>query len=80
MRARASWRLAAALAATLTFASAAPAKPSSEGFAKFIAGLWPLAAEQGVSRATFEAAFHGVTFDASVVARTRPSRVAPGIR
>ncbi len=47
------------------------AKPDSAGFDKFIAGLWPLAQERGISRSTFDTAFSGVTFDAAIVARTK---------
>ena len=37
-------------------------------FREFVGALWPLAAERGVSRATFESAFAGVSFDPQVVA------------
>lgn len=40
-------------------------------FAAFIAGLWPEARAAGVSRATFNAAFAGVTPNPQVVALTR---------
>lgn len=84
--------LAMALAAALAFhsapARAAPAKaraekaavkPSDASFRKFIADLWPLAEAQGVSRATFDAAFKGVAFDAKIIAYTKaqPEFVKP---
>jgi membrane-bound lytic murein transglycosylase B len=37
--------------------------PSSEGFQEFLQTLWPLAAEKGISRATFDAAFAGLEAD-----------------
>ena len=68
--------LALALAAALAFhpasaRAAAPAKPSEAAFRNFVAGLWPLAEARGVSRATFETAFKGVTFDPRIVAHTK---------
>ena len=54
----------------LTGAMAAIAAPShaqsSASFPEFLQSLWPRAAAQGVSRATFEAAIAGVTLDASL--------------
>jgi membrane-bound lytic murein transglycosylase B len=44
--------------------------PTEVAFRKFVEGLWPLAKEQGVSRATFDAAFKGVTFDRKIIAYT----------
>jgi membrane-bound lytic murein transglycosylase B len=46
----------------------APAPPRPSDFARFIASLWPPAQARGVSRATFEAAFAGVTPDPAVAA------------
>lgn len=46
---------------------------SSGGFRQFVETLWPEAAAQGVSRATFEAAFQGVEADLSL-----PDLVLPG--
>ncbi len=65
--------LATALALALAFhsAPARAAKPSEAAFAKFVADLWPLAEARGVSRATFETAFKGVTFDPGIVAHTK---------
>jgi membrane-bound lytic murein transglycosylase B len=37
--------------------------PSSEGFQEFLQTLWPLAAERGIARATFDAAFAGLEPD-----------------
>ncbi len=51
-------------------APAANAKAGGQDFQLFIAGLWPEAQQRGVSRATFDAAFEGIAFDARVVART----------
>ncbi len=59
-----------AIAAALAFAGPAAAKPDAAGFDAFVANLWPAAQGQGVTRATFDAAFKGVTFNPSVVART----------
>ena len=39
-------------------------------FRAFVAELWPLAKDRGVSRETFDAAFRGVTFDPRIVAHT----------
>jgi len=47
----------------------APA-PSPRQFAAFIAKLWPDAQKAGVSRETFDAAFHGVKFEPKIVAHT----------
>jgi membrane-bound lytic murein transglycosylase B len=44
------------------------ASPAS--FTAFVAGLWPAARARGVSRATFEAAFAGVTSDPKIVELT----------
>ena len=76
------WRVsgllfAAALALQSAPVGAAPAharaavKPNDAPFRKFIAELWPLAEAKGVSRATFDAAFKGVTFDPSIVRYTK---------
>lgn len=47
------------------------ARPTDTSFEIFLQRLWPLAQARGVSRATFEAAFRGVTPDPSIVALTR---------
>ena len=49
----------------------APEAQSDAAFRKFVGELWPLAKAQGVSRATFDAAFKGVTFDRKIVAYTK---------
>jgi peptidoglycan lytic transglycosylase B len=41
-----------------------------QSFHEFIASLWPLAEERGISRATFDSAFVGISFDPKVVANT----------
>ena len=48
-------------------------------FEKFVASLWPLAEQRGVSRLTFDRAFDGVSFDPKVVAMTeaQPEFVRP---
>lgn len=43
----------------------------NEGFPAFVRSLWPEAQARGVSRATFDAAFTGVTPDPEVIAKTR---------
>ena len=51
-------------------AEASPKRQSSRdhSFREFVASLWPMAAERGVSRQTFDRAFLGVSFDQRVVA------------
>ena len=51
-------------------AAAAPQRPSrgDPSFRAFVASLWPIAAERGISRQTFDRAFAGVGFDRKVVA------------
>ena len=55
-------------------ALAAPKKREPAGksgdFAKFVDSIWPLAEKAGVSRETFDAAFHGVSYDPKIVANT----------
>jgi lytic murein transglycosylase len=82
LRARRPWPLefiaalpAAFLAAALAFhpapaRAAAHSAPSEAAFRQFVADLWPAAEARGVSRATFETAFAGMTFDPTVVAHT----------
>ena len=65
--------------------SAAAATPNKTigspqaAFRGFIETLWPLAEARGVSRATFDSAFAGVTFDPTVVASagSQPEFVRP---
>jgi len=59
----------AATAAARRAASEAALKQEA-AFRAFVDGLWPLAEARGVKRATFEAAFAGVTFDPRIVAHT----------
>lgn len=48
------------------------AQPDAQaGFQRFLQTLWPLAQARGISRATFDMAFRGVTPDPSIVALTR---------
>jgi peptidoglycan lytic transglycosylase B len=51
-----------------TSASTASLRSRQASFREFIARLWPLAAERGVKRATFDRAFASVSFDPQVVA------------
>ena len=60
----------AAAAAAARRAAAEAARKTEAAFQAFAAGLWPLAEARGVSRATFDAAFDGVTFDPAIVAHT----------
>ncbi len=53
------------VAAAVLLLAAAPARAAD--FAAFVAGLWPQAEKAGVSRATFDAAFAGVTPDPKVI-------------
>jgi len=59
-----------AVAAAAKRAAAEAARKADAAFRAFVAGLWPLAEERGVKRATFDAAFAGVTFDPRIVAHT----------
>jgi lytic murein transglycosylase len=53
-------------------ASAAPQpRQKGPGFDAFLRTLWPLAKAQGISRATFDAAFAGLTPDARVLRATQ---------
>ncbi|AOO79248.1 lytic murein transglycosylase [Bosea vaviloviae] len=70
--------LAPALAQTtgsinLSAARAKDAKPApaNASFDAFLKGLWPQAQARGISRATFDLGFRGVTPDASIVALTK---------
>lgn len=72
----AAFVLAASAAAGSSAAQPAvpPARPGAQAdarFAQFIAALWPEAQRRGVSRATFDAAFRGMTPDAKVIALTK---------
>src|SRR5262245_59799084 len=69
--------LAICLALAICLLCLAPAPQtmaqSPSGFRQFVEALWPEAAAQGVSRATFDAAFEGVEADLSL-----PDLVLPG--
>jgi membrane-bound lytic murein transglycosylase B len=56
---------------TLTLAKPPKTTQASQSFSQFIANLWPDAQNAGVSRATFDAAFQGVTPDASIIKLTK---------
>ncbi|MDR6869162.1 lytic murein transglycosylase [Bosea sp. BE125] len=45
--------------------------PANASFEAFLKGLWPQAQARGISRATFDLAFRGVTPDASIAALTK---------
>jgi lytic murein transglycosylase len=59
---------AAFVVAALSLANAVAYAQSGNAFAAFLEGLWPDAARNGITRATFEAAFAGVTADPAVLA------------
>ena len=63
--------LAAALGFPARAAEPAPQPPSEAVLSGFVAGLRPAAEARGVSSATFDAAFAGVTPDPAVAALTR---------
>ena len=64
-------KAAAAAAGAAGAGVAAAAAAGSGSFSSFVQGLWPAAQARGVSRATFDAAFAGVTPDPKVAALTR---------
>ena len=55
------------------------ARSPQAAFREFIETLWPLAEARGVSRATFDSAFAGVSFDPKVaaIAESQPEFVRP---
>src|SRR5574340_1121139 len=74
--------LAIGLSSVAFSASAAGLRSVSSrqaGFHAFIGALWPLAEKRGVSRATFDAAFAGVSFDpqAAAMAQSQPEFTRP---
>lgn len=69
MDVRAVWR-AGVVAFTLMAAGLSPSIARAD-FNQFVQGLWPLARAEGVSRATFDAAFKGVTVDPAVIGLTK---------
>jgi len=60
----------AAAVAAAKRAAAEAAQKTDAAFRAFVAELWPLAEARGVKRATFDAAFAGVSFDPRIVAHT----------
>lgn len=80
MTKHAFFRAAAVVSAMVMMSAAMPpalaqvqgaGQAEAAGFQRFIQQLWPLAQQRGISRATFDAAFRGVTPDPSIVALTR---------
>jgi lytic murein transglycosylase len=67
-RSAAAAQKAAAAAAKKAVVEAA--RKADAAFRAFVDDLWPLAEARGVKRATFDAAFAGVTFDPRIVAHT----------
>jgi lytic murein transglycosylase len=59
-----------AVAAAAKKAAAEAARKTDAAFHAFVGGLWPLAEARSVKRATFDAAFAGVSFDPGIVAHT----------
>lgn len=71
--------IALGLASAALCASDRPAPSHQPTFREFVDALWPLAEQRGVSRAIFDAAFAGVSFDPQVVAtaQSQPEFVRP---
>jgi membrane-bound lytic murein transglycosylase B len=70
------------IALSIAFFTGVPApaeEPAKQDFQSFVAGLWPEAKASGVSRATFDAAFKGLTPDPQVIAATKrqPEYIRP---
>ncbi len=61
----------AAIIAGLSARAAPPSEPSAPNFHAFLEQLWPEASAKGITRATFDAAFAGITPDPRVIAATR---------
>lgn len=55
----------------LTFAKPVKSNQNTQSFSQFIANLWPDAENAGISRATFDEAFRGVTPDSSIIKLTK---------
>jgi membrane-bound lytic murein transglycosylase B len=66
-----SRRWTALLGIALVLASTSARCEPDNSFRAFLAALWPDAAKQGISRATFDTAFAGLTPDAGVIAARR---------
>lgn len=72
-------RLAILILLTLTVgAAASPARAADEGFARFIASVWPEAQQAGVSRATFDSVTSGLEPDYRLPDLILPGRPATG--
>mgnify|MGYP001089870902 FL=1 len=72
-------RLAILILLTLTVgAAASPARAADEGFARFIASVWPEAQQAGVSRATFDSVPSGLEPDYRLPDLILPGRPATG--
>ena len=66
-------RLAAVFCLVVTVFAAAAPSAAADAWSDFVAGLWPEAEAQGVSRDTFDAAFRGLKPDYSL-----PDLIVPG--
>ena len=67
------------LVLVLSLASVRAECQTGNSFAAFLAGLRPEAARQGITQATFDAAFAGLTSDPNVLWRSTMDR-SPAIR
>jgi lytic murein transglycosylase len=67
------------LVSSQSCAASGPLHSHRDFFREYVASLWPLAEQRGVSRSTFDTAFAGVSFDPKVVAMTeaQPEVVHP---
>ena len=70
MKARGISRIPAVCFALLTFLFASTLQARAD-FKAFVSELWPDAQAAGISRATFDDAFRGMTPDPSVIAQTK---------
>lgn len=66
------------LVALTVGAAASPARAADEGFARFIASVWPEAQQAGVSRATFDSVTSGLEPDYRLPDLILPGRPATG--
>jgi lytic murein transglycosylase len=67
------------LVSSASAAASGPLHSHRDFFREYVASLWPLAEQRGVSRSTFDTAFGGVSFDPKVVSMTeaQPEVVHP---
>lgn len=79
-RSRALTRLVAVLLLPLVLAAGTSASAADPAFRAFVEGLWPEAAAQKVSRATFDRAFRGVEPDLTIPDLDLPGRDKTGAR